>query len=56
MYFHRVLSEGDESMLKDGVLQLRYLGVIPKAGYAEYGFATASVYIMSIIEQRCEQY
>jgi hypothetical protein len=29
-------------MLKDIVCQLRYLGVIPQAGYIEYGFRIAS--------------
>lgn len=33
-----VISEGDDSMLKDLVLQLRYLGVMPQVGYVEYGF------------------
>jgi hypothetical protein len=30
--------ERDEPMTKNIVIQLRYLGVIPQAGYIEYGF------------------
>jgi hypothetical protein len=36
--FNLVISEGDDCMLKDLVLQLRYLGVMPQVGYVEYGF------------------
>jgi hypothetical protein len=38
MVFNSAILEGDWHMLKDIVLQLRYLGVIPQTGYIEYGF------------------